>query len=516
LSNALAVLRPYRGGAKSEDLKSLFERIKRQIGAAAINQLSDDDEEDWLEEVWKPDGLQLDQLIKEGIALIKSDASQVKWDAICKIIDDAEGEKIVLFAQPVETVTVVADMLERRYGHRPAMIIGNQRDDERTAAVASFQSDDGPRFLVSSKAGGEGLNMQKARRLIHLDVPWNPMDLEQRIGRVHRFGSRKTVVIDTVVAAGSREIDMYRIAREKLLMISKHLDPDQFETLFSRVMSLVPPKELEGILSDIGSSDQMDSYSTQEIGRLVTAGFQSWSEFDSAYRNQADEIRAANPGQARWADLGAFLVRFGGAKDGGTATFSSFNFSEEEIVAVEESIPTIEFGNERHVCGDTGGLIALNADGTQAKPLGLNIPAVQSVLKSAFAPTGQVGPAFVKLASKENFLGFEQNTHSIIFFLRQSVVQKAGLWSERALSLHAEVVSFSGEQRSLNSPEIAAIVRQLSAATRIREPIGVQINPNLQAIEKNLVQDLRRPTDDEIASGIRFVVWPIATVISVR
>jgi hypothetical protein len=299
-------------------------------------------------------------------------------------------------------------------------------------------------------------------------------------------------------------------------MISKHLDPDQFETLFSRVMSLVPPKELEGILSDIGSSEQMDSYSTQEIGRLVTAGFQSWSEFDSAYRNQADAIRAANPGQARWADLGAFLVRFGGAKDGGTATFSSFNFSEEEIVAVEESIPTIEFGNERHVCGDTGGLIALSADGTQAKPLGLNIPAVQSVLKSAFAPTGQVGPAFIKLTSKEDFLGLEQNTYSIIFFLRQSVEQKAGPWSEIAISLHAEVVSFSGVQRSLSSLEIAAIVRQLSSATRIREPVGVQINPNLQAIEKNLVQDLRRPTDDEIASGIRFVVWPIATVISVR
>jgi hypothetical protein len=248
----------------------------------------------------------------------------------------------------------------------------------------------------------------------------------------------------------------------------------------------------------------------------VTAGFQSWSEFDSAYRNQADAIRAANPGQARWADLGAFLVRFGGAKDGGTATFSSFNFSEEEIVAVEESIPTIEFGNERHVCGDTGGLIALSADGTQAKPLGLNIPAVQSVLKSAFAPTGQVGPAFIKLTSKEDFLGLEQNTYSIIFFLRQSVEQKAGPWSEIAISLHAEVVSFSGVQRSLSSLEIAAIVRQLSSATRIREPVGVQINPNLQAIEKNLVQDLRRPTDDEIASGIRFVVWPIATVISVR
>ena len=516
LSDALSVLRPYRGGAKSEDLTSLFDRIKRQIGATTINQIGYDDEEDWSEEVWRPDGRQLGQLITEGIALIECDASQVKWDAICKIIDYADGEKIVLFAQPVETVTVVADMLEKRYGHRPAMIIGNQRDDERTAAVSSFQSDDGPRFLVSSKAGGEGLNMQKARRLIHLDVPWNPMDLEQRIGRVHRFGSRKTVVIDTVVAAGSREIDMYRIAREKLLMISKHLDPDQFETLFSRVMSLVPPKELEGILSDIGSSEQMDTYSTHEIGRLVTAGFQSWSEFDSAYRNQADEIRAANPGQARWADLGAFLVRFAGAKDGGTATFSSFNFSEEEIVSVEESIPTIELGKELHVCGDTGGLIALSAEGTPAKPLGLNIPAVQTVLKLAFAPTGQVGLAFVKLASKENLLGLEENTLSVIFLLRQSIQQKAGLWSEKALSLHALAVSSSGSQKTLSSPVIATIVRQLSLATRIRDPGGIQINHDLQEIEKNLVQQLRKPTEDEISHGIRFAIWPLATVVIVK
>jgi SNF2 family DNA or RNA helicase len=68
--------------------------------------------------------------------------------------------------------------------------------------------------------------MQRARRLVHLDVPWNPMDLEQRVGRVHRFGSRKTIIVDTTVVAGSREVDMYRIAREKLALISSQLDPN--------------------------------------------------------------------------------------------------------------------------------------------------------------------------------------------------------------------------------------------------------------------------------------------------
>jgi hypothetical protein len=68
------------------------------------------------------------------------------------------------------------------------------------------------------------------------------MELEQRIGRVHRFGSRKTIVIYTVVASGSREVDMYRIARERLRLIARQIDPDQFELLFSRVMSLVAPE----------------------------------------------------------------------------------------------------------------------------------------------------------------------------------------------------------------------------------------------------------------------------------
>src|SRR5262249_44336930 len=153
-------------------------------------------------------------------------------------------------ALPVETVTLVANYLTRRYGQLPAIIIGNQSEEERFNEVAKFQREDGPRFLVSSRAGGEGLNMQRARRLVHLDVPWNPMELEQRIGRIHRFGSKKTIVVDTVVAAGSREVDMYRIAREKLAMIATHLDPDQFETLFSRVMSVVPPKELEEVLGN--------------------------------------------------------------------------------------------------------------------------------------------------------------------------------------------------------------------------------------------------------------------------
>src|SRR5207248_2147566 len=165
----------------------------------------------------------LENLLVEGISLVR-EAGDEKWMLIQKaLLDQAGTEKIVLFAQPIETVSALARYLERTTGHKPAIIIGGQSDAERTKEVEAFWRPDGPRYLVSSRAGGEGINLQVARRLIHIDVPWNPMDLEQRVGRVHRFGSRQTILVDTVVVKDSREADAYRIARQKLELITKTL-----------------------------------------------------------------------------------------------------------------------------------------------------------------------------------------------------------------------------------------------------------------------------------------------------
>ena len=115
------------------------------------------------------------------------EAGDEKWKIIDReLLRQAGSEKVVLFAQPLESVTALARFLEKRHGVRPALIIGGQSDTERGQQVLNFWSQDGPQFLVSSRAGGEGINLQVARRLIHVDVPWNPMDMEQRVGRSNR------------------------------------------------------------------------------------------------------------------------------------------------------------------------------------------------------------------------------------------------------------------------------------------------------------------------------------------
>lgn len=358
--------------------------------------------------------------------------------------------------------------------------------------------------------------MQRARRLIHLDVPWNPMELEQRIGRIHRFGSRKTVLIDTVVAAGSREVDMYRIAREKLALIARHLDPDQFETLFSRVMSLVPPKELENILGDISGSTVIDGPATQEIGRLVTEGFRSWSSFDDRYRKQAEEIRAVSPGEARWADVGAFLVKYGGADDGAAASFNSFTFQDSEIVAVDETVPTITFNKRSFACGDTGGLVAVGSDGKPAAALGLSLDEVQDVLRACFTPERQTGLAFVKRPPGLAYLGSSTEPVTLMVFLRQILQQEQGLWKEKATSLHIFVVGFESEPIELLGAQRAEVVRALQSVPRVKEPVDLGFGAKLLDTEKALIHALRRPPEAQISAGIRYAVWPLALAVLVK
>jgi superfamily II DNA or RNA helicase len=512
LRHALAALRPYRGGPPDEPVEALYARVLQQIGNQALALLEEADDEDEFEDTpWRPDPGALSNLLNDGVKLLNTKAGHAKWEAVCRLIDSAAGEKIVLFAQPVETVTTVADFLERRYGHRPSIIIGNQTDAERIGQVDQFQAKDGPQFLVSSRAGGEGLNMQQARRLIHLDVPWNPMEMEQRIGRVHRFGSRKTIIVDTVVAAGSREVDMYRIAREKLALIAKHLDPEQFETLFGRVMSLVPPKELEHILGDISESAVLNESSTQEIGRLVTEGFASWSEFDDEYRKEAEKIRAVNAGEASWADVGQFLVKFAAAKTSIEAIYSGFEHRDNEIISVDERVPTITFNNGLYACGDTGGLRAHGEDGTLAVSIGLNLDPVREVLSKSFMPNIPSGAAVLNRPPGLAFLGPSGGSAVVLTFLRQKLQQEKGLWAERATELRMFTVTGGEGPLELTAGERAQVSRACQSVSRVKDP-GSLLTAGLRELENGLLISLRKPSDEEIADGVRYSVWPVAAL----
>jgi len=131
------------------------------------------------------------------------------------------GERFVIFTQYLETMAFLQEQLGKIYGpDKTATIHGGPLDD-KIAAVEKFWKEDGAKFLICTSAGGEGINLQVGRVLFNYDLPWNPMAVEQRIGRIHRYGQQETVQVYNLVARDTVEERIYALLDLKLEQIAR-------------------------------------------------------------------------------------------------------------------------------------------------------------------------------------------------------------------------------------------------------------------------------------------------------
>lgn len=510
LSDAIAALRPYRLGSPEEPVPVLFMRIQKEVARQqAEGDLEDIEEnsDDTLQEA-----AELRALLAEGTHLVRT-AGDDKWEGVKERLLNAAGdEKVVLFAQPVETVTALARYLHRMTGKAPAIILGGQSDAERTTQVESFRSPNGPQFLVSSRAGGEGINLQVARRLIHIDVPWNPMDMEQRVGRVHRFGSRQTILVDTLVVKDSREADAYRIAREKLHRIaSAMVEPERFEAIFSRVMCLVPPESLQAVL--INQPTAPFSPDEQErIAKMVQDGFQVWKDFHQRFGAQQTQIRAQDPGLAEWSDIAQFLKQNARAELASGYSTLRFKLNEGDVQAIEQAATVLRLGDSKaYACGDFGGLPVTSPEGGYASPLGLNVKVVNEALRECGFPSLPTGAAHVRWnADAPRPAPVQGSPVGVLGFSRQTLrTDKIG-WSEHSSSLVIYAVRPGEAPVRVEGADKQTLIRGLVQATiRVKPEMHEGLLSEMREHEAALSLELRRPSASELESGVRHAVSPI-------
>ena len=100
------------------------------------------------------------------------------------------GERVVIFATYLGSVEMLGHMIEREYPGQGVVVLKGGDHGSKAAAEKRFKQADGPRVMICTAAGREGLNMQHARVLFNFDLPWNPMDMEQRIGRIGEHVAR--------------------------------------------------------------------------------------------------------------------------------------------------------------------------------------------------------------------------------------------------------------------------------------------------------------------------------------
>lgn len=142
-------------------------------------------------------------------------------------------EKIIIFTEAKDTLSY----LEKRaikWGYKINTIHGGMKLEDRVKAESIFKNE--TQLLIATEAAGEGINLQFCHLMINYDIPWNPNRLEQRMGRIHRYGQTKEVFIFNLVAADTREGIVLNRIFEKIEEIKNALGSDKVFDVISEVL----------------------------------------------------------------------------------------------------------------------------------------------------------------------------------------------------------------------------------------------------------------------------------------
>ncbi|MEO5349441.1 MAG: SNF2-related protein [Magnetococcus sp. YQC-3] len=187
--------------------------------------------------------------------------------------------KVLIFTEFIPTQAMLQAFLENR-GFTVACLNGSLSMEERKRVQEAFAET--TRILISTDAGGEGLNLQFCHVVINYDIPWNPMRLEQRIGRVDRIGQRHVVRAINFVFEETVEFRVREVLEEKLAIIQKEFgidktgdvldsaqDGEWFDDLF--VEAMLHPDRLEPVVDEVVGRIRERASSAKESDALLGA-----------------------------------------------------------------------------------------------------------------------------------------------------------------------------------------------------------------------------------------------------
>lgn len=211
---------------------------------------------------------------QEGLEKIQGHArglvAPAKFEAALKVVQGAK-ERILIYTQFRDTQIGLAEFLEKT-GREVFRFHGGLPVKAKDGVVKEFAaSKDG--ILISTDAGAEGRNLQFCRILINFDLPWNPMKVEQRIGRVHRLGQTRDVEIVNLYYEGSIEEYVVRLLTEKIKLFT--LVVGELDSILGLARTR---NDLETEIMDVYMSAQDNEELDERFERLGR-------HFDRAYRD---------------------------------------------------------------------------------------------------------------------------------------------------------------------------------------------------------------------------------------
>jgi superfamily II DNA or RNA helicase len=225
------------------------------------------------------------ELLLSAARRCEAGGPDVKAEALLDRIQQQQREendptlKVLIFTEFVPTQAMLADFLGRR-GFPVVTLNGGMDLEERRQAQRRFADD--AQILVSTDAGGEGLNLQFCHVIVNYDLPWNPMKIEQRIGRVDRIGQKHIVRAMNFALADTVELRVREVLEEKLQRILEEFGVDKladvldsedggvpFEALFAQAM--IAPEDAEERAAGVAEEIRRRAEEARAGSRLLNA-----------------------------------------------------------------------------------------------------------------------------------------------------------------------------------------------------------------------------------------------------
>ena len=203
----------------------------------------------------------------EELALqVRRSGTDRKWEGLASLLQnnaemfDASGHrrKLVIFTEHRDTLHYLTERIRIMLGYEEAVvnIHGGMGREERRKAQEAFTQDKRVQVLVATDAAGEGINLQRAHLMVNYDLPWNPNRLEQRFGRIHRIGQTEVCHLWNLVAAQTREGEVFHTLLKKLEEEREALGGRVFDVLGDVLYDNRPLRDL--IIEAIRYGDRPD------------------------------------------------------------------------------------------------------------------------------------------------------------------------------------------------------------------------------------------------------------------
>ncbi len=221
----------------------------------------------------------IDELIQLSAKILKNE-SELKLrklketlDDLSKSFSDPSDIRILVFTESKDTLDYLTEKI-RQFGYSVVNIHGGMSLEQRIEAEQKFKHE--AQVLVATEAAGEGINLQFCNLMINYDIPWNPNRLEQRMGRIHRYGQTKEVFIYNFVSNDTREGAVLSKLLWKIEEIRRALGSDKVFDVIGEIIdskwfvqlvvdAAVNARSLEDILRDIENAINIDEEQMKRI-----------------------------------------------------------------------------------------------------------------------------------------------------------------------------------------------------------------------------------------------------------